>query len=440
MDQGDDARSDSSWLLATCDTRSDSSWLLASCDTRSDSSWLLQGAADSQGHIQHDEDDVHSNASWDLMLDKEHSRVMPNECSIMPQELRVIKKSARLAVVDESVPLTEWIRTGHPGVALHLLRKSPNPTELAAQLDSCGDTPLSWAVYKAKRDDIAWLDLTCELLVLSKAAVQKKSSMKFLPMHDAAWGNAPAGIATVLCAVLPQGVDVSVRSQTPHQVGNYHHTTSRSMFSWPARDSMVQAAEALRNCQIQWLETIAALQLSSLDQEQLRSMSLTDLQISLRVQPPIAELVCCFLTPPRMSAPQWAPVLHSIPESKMPKQRRNNNKLSRSLCMRVYSLQHSSSRMPALPQLKCDEHHVREAGSKESGHYAGLRCARNSRCSFRENMIIADNMGGKYHVSLHASRTMPKAFQRVKEPKWPSKVSFKKERKGDRTEKESLQY
>jgi len=423
------------------DVCSDSSWLLAGCDSRSDSSWLFAGGHEIQGRLQHLEDDVRSNTSWELMAEAEHSILMPNRCCVMPQEMRIKSNPESFADLDTTVSLIDLIHAGRADAALHLLRSSPQPSQLAAQVDTCSDSSLSWTAYKAKRSDITWLELTVELLRLAPADVRKQNSMRFLPLHDAAWGNAPAAIAVMLCAVFPHGVHVRTCGQTPHEVGHYHHTTRQGMFSWPERDRMLQLAAAL-SCESEWLETIASLRLSSLDQEQLRSMSVVDLQVSLSVQQPIAELIACFLAPPRARAPAWACALPSIPES------RSSSRLRRQASFYQAADFHTTSCVYALPELTCDDHHVREPCSKSSGYYAGLRRARNSRCSFRDLMVIADDMGGRHHMSLHAAHAIPKMakvavkgrerLSKIKEPKWPSKAGPQRERKRDRAVKECL--
>lgn len=419
------------------DSRSDSSWLLANCDARSDSSWLCAGGPVIQ---QHGDDDMHSNASWNLVLDGDHSTTLQNQCRMMLEGLRIKSKPECFSDLDRSTPLTELIRAGRPQVALHLLRKSPDPSQLASQLDSSGDTPLSWTVYKAKRDNIAWLELTCELLILAPSHVQKQNTMRFLPLHDAAWGNAPAAIATALCAIFPRGVDVCAHGLTPHQLGHYQHTSRRGMFSWPAPNNMLQVASALSS-EGEWMETIAALRPSSLDQDVLKSMSAIDLQSNLGIQPAIAELIACFFAPPRIRTPEWALAMPSIPE------RRCVRSQARPVAQTRLRTRSGFYRLPcpspaasthARPELACDDHHMSEPWSKDSGYHAGLRRARNSRCSFQELMVINDGLGGIHHVSLHAVRGMPKVSWKVKELKYASKKSLKRERQSDRSEKEYL--
>lgn len=415
------------------DACSDSSWLLASCDAQSDSSWLFAGGSEIQGRPQHCEDDLHSNTSWENVLERELSTVVQGEGRTIPEWLRVRSNPERFSDLDSSTPLIQLICAGHVEAALHLLRSSPEPLQLAAKVDSCGDTALTWTVYKANRSNIAWLELTCELLMISPRDAQKQNSMGFLPLHDAAWGNSPAAIATLLCAVFPHGVDVCARGQTPHQVGGYHHTNRRCMFPWPARDEMLQDALAL-SCESTWLETIAALRLSNLDQAVMQFMSVIDLQSILGVQRPTAELIACFLAPPRKQAPEWGVNLPSIPERSIlraplgVRQRRRFLGLRRSACISPATCTNT------LPELTCDEHHV----SEDSGFYAGLRRARNSRCSFRDVMVIAVDMGDRHHVSFHVARTMPRILQKVKQQKWPSKARLQQERKRARADKESF--
>lgn len=267
--------------------------------------------------------------------------------------------------------------------------------------------------------------------------------MRFLPLHDAAWGNAPAAIATALCTIFPRGVDVCARGLTPHQLGHYQHTSRRGMFSWPEPHNMLQIASALSS-EGEWMETIAALRPSSLDQDVLKSMSAADLQSNLGIQPAIAELIACFFAPPRIQTPEWALSMPSIPERRCVRMDRiqarpvaQTRLRNRSGFYRVPCASPATS-TPARPELSCDDHHMSEPWCKDSGFHSGLRRARNSRCSFQELMVINDGLGGIHHVSLHAVRGMPKASRVVKELKYASKKSLKRERQSDRSEKEYL--
>lgn len=403
------------------DACSDSSWLIAPCDAHSDSSWLLEGSAGLQ--LQQRDSDLHSNMSWDILSDNDQCMTPRDTCHILPKEAQI---KEWLASDTNTSSLIDLIRAGRAEVALRLLRNSPE----LAQVIEYGDTALSWAVYKAKHDNVAWLELVCELLMHAPAHVKKKNCYQFLPLHDAAWGNAPAAIGTVLCAEFPYAMQMLAHGQTPLHVGHYHHTTSRRAFSWPPQEEMLSVASALAQ-ETDFLKTIAALRLSSFNQEILSSMSAVEVQCHLQIQQPIAALIHSFLTPPQVRGPRWASTMPSIPEGRTFGRfgRDPANAPERSACTNENTL----------PELACDDLFPREECAKNTSHYAGVRRVRNTRCSFRELTVVSNGQGGRFFVSTHSVRAMPKGSRgERKERKWPPKVTQTQERKKDRALKEAL--
>lgn len=403
------------------DACSDSSWLFASCDAESDSSWLLAGTVGLQP--QQLDSDLRSNVSWDMLSDKDQCMTPRGFCQTLPQEAQI--KECLAADISTS-SLIGLIRAGNAELALRLLRDSPE----LAQVTEDGETALSWAVYKAKCNNVAWLELVCVLLIHAPADIKKKNWLQFLPLHDAAWGNAPAAIGTVLCAEFPDAMHMCARGQTPLQIGHYHHTTSRCEFSWPAPGYMLSFASRLAQ-DTDFLKVIADLRLSSCTQEMLRSMSAADLQSHFRVQQPIAELIKLFLTPPQVRAPEWAPAMPSIPEGRH--FRRAGKDSATAPETSACTIEN------ALPALASDDLFAREECAKNTRRFAGVRRARNARCSFRNLMVVSDSQGGRFFLSTHSVRAMPQRLEgERKERKWPSKVHQTQERKKNRALKEDL--
>jgi hypothetical protein len=414
------------------DACSDSSWLIAPCDVQSDSSWLLEDSAGLQS--QHRDSDLHSNMSWDIISDKDQCMTPRHSCQIFPKKAQI---EEWLASDSGTASLIDLIRAGRAEVALCRVRNSPE----LAQVTQYGDSALSWAVYKAKWENVAWLELVCELLIHAPADVKERNSYQLLPLHDAAWGNAPTAIGVVLCAAFPGAAKMFAHGQTPLQLGHYHHTTSRRAFSWPAREEMLSTASALAQ-EADFLKKIAALGLSGFSQEALRSASVVELQCNLGIQQPIAELIHSFLMPPQVQPPKWASTMSSIPERKptmcsIPEGR--PRRCGRAPATALESAANTNEN--TLPELACDELFAREECAKNTSHYAGVRRLRNTRCSFRELTVVRNSQGCRFFFSTHSVRAMPEGSRAErKERKWPSKTNQTQERKKERALKEAFMW
>jgi len=116
------------------------------------------------------------------------------------------------------VTLVDLVRARRWSCALQLLR-SPAGHDFAQQCDSDGDTPLAWAAYKAGQS-VACLETICVLILLFPAALKQRSKGGFLPLHEAAWGNAHAAIGTVLAAAWPEALEDVGPRQTPTRSGS----------------------------------------------------------------------------------------------------------------------------------------------------------------------------------------------------------------------------
>jgi len=419
---------------------SEASWTLANVEERSNSSWQLEGA---QGNACAAGDlDLRSDMSWDLLTEQDQCAT-PRSVRSVPCT-RVPTTRAPPAAVDLELPAAEatnaaglisLIRENRPEAALHAVRRQPQ----IAQVADGEETVLSWAVYKARCSKVAWLELICELLIHQPADVRKRNSYNFLPLHDAAWGNAPAAVGILLCAVFPAAAHMAARGQTPHQVGDYHHSSRRSAFSWPDQTEMVAAARALA-CEPNLLTNLATAGLSTYPSGVLHAMSAADIHHQLGVSEAMAALIKSFLTEPQVRAPQWVCGMPSIPEMRAfagLSRSRSHIRPRRSGYVFSAPEVQTTKDENVLPELASDDLFVREQCSKNTSHNAGIRRARNSRCSFQDFMVV-DNGDTKFHLSMHSVRSMPAGQEKKKEPKWPTKVVQTLERKRERAFKQAL--
>jgi hypothetical protein len=317
-----------------------------------------------------------------------------------------------------------------------LLRTATKPEELAVQRDGCGDSALAWAAYKARDCRTAWFELISQLLILSPADAQKRSKSKFLPLHEAAWGNAPAAIAVLLSAAHPSAVDDKAPGQTPHEVGHYHHTTmkTRCRFSWPLPEQLHHMALELRG-ETEWLKRLAAGDLL-----------------------PLAELVIGFMREVEASNVHSAlPIIAEenglytriIAEEKQQHRQQSRQRIAVK-CSKRTCQQHRRQRIlrrrprgdqvvlpvAPLPDRPEEVDYLRELSAKDTGRFAGLRQARNTHSAFKEMMCVVDGAGATHCLAFHAVRTLPRSLQRRRvAEKWPSKVDLRRQRAWERNEK-----
>jgi hypothetical protein len=433
-------------------------------DTKSDTSWAKIGYMD----VSRD-DDVRSNLSWDLPC-SELSVGFPSACAQSNDAGDSVAGDSSWEILsdrnsgswfdadmntsftsfEEALPLmsntdcdvcsadnpcsrhtgtlfVDIIRGGCCGCALNVLRTCPEPSEFAAQFDSSGDSALSWAVYKSTSEDIKWLELVCQILASSPSDISRRSTSKFLPLHDAGWGGASSEVATVLCAALPTALFDVVQGQTPHQLGHYHSVLKKQRFAWTTPEVMMQDALELRNVK-DWLQKLISIRWSNISQ--VASMCEGQIMNCFDVPFPIAKLVASFFKrKPRYSP--YATCLASIPEhigsnlvhpSRHNPPRRLHPPRGRAL----------RARLPCLPIDEDEVSHLQELVSKSQGRCAGIERSRGRRCSFKKSMKIMDGQGSVHFILLHSVRTLPKEFRKVRQPKWPSKARVRRERDSDR--------
>jgi hypothetical protein len=140
--------------------------------------------------------------------------------------------------------LINLIRDRNFSSASLMLQRQPKLAHMRAVLrDSSDNTALAWAAYCSRRCPHP-LDLINRLLNKAKHLVHVRChGLRFLPLHEAAWGNAPPDVAVLLCAAYPAAVNAKANDgSTPHDVGRYHHAN----FAWPCVDKLVELARNLR--------------------------------------------------------------------------------------------------------------------------------------------------------------------------------------------------
>jgi len=344
--------------------------------------------------------------------------------------------------------------------AVALWHDAPSCLHMAMQYTSYGESTLSWAVYKARSGGRACFELMSALLFACPSIAHKRGPHKFLPLHDAAWGNAHPAVALLLCAAHPAALYDVAQHETPHQVGHYHHFRS---FAWPNPEKMLQDAMELRKCNLgnlSWLESLATLRLPLVDCGFMQNLQIKDVlgwltQYQAQWSPegaqvlgPIASLVQSFvsdrplvslearradtdglrvsLSKKGSNAIVPGPEAHRIKQifQQAPRRRRCVGRPSRTLA--------SDDDEVILDNGDDGVQYVRELASKQEGRFAGLKRGRHSRCDFQENMEIVDTTGTKHHLSLHRARTLLEEIQRHTSAKWPSKAHLHRQRAWDR--------
>lgn len=400
-------------------------------DRQSDSSWTILDPSAIRPSYSQSDVEVRSDTSWDCISDRQISSLVLDEQSLESgkshpctprSEVPNCSDNHSCSVCCESAGASfiECVVSGRWMCAISLLQRAADPQKLAVQRDGSGFSALSWAVYKCRSADIDCLRLICRLLILAPSDAKLRGMCRFLPLHDAAWGNAPSTIARVLCAVFPGALYDGGPGQKPHEVGQYHHTRRRTRFSWPEPETLLKDAVALGS-EGQWLQDVVTMSLPPV--AELRMMSVTKIESSLNVSRQVAQLLMDFIRVDHSLA--------TIPEA----------------CeVEVYGRRQGPRRLrwprgivAEVPEglFKCDEVDVfREPEAKDCRRWAGLRHARNRRCSFSEVMILADGSGGVHKLSFHAAYGVPKSCQKsVKQPKWPSKMGMCCNRTRERDDK-----
>jgi len=362
----------------------------------------------------------------------------------------------------------DLMREGRFCTASRFLQIAP---KVALLRDASDSTALSWAAYCSRRS-LHSPDLICRLLNKARDHVRQPcKGLRFLPLHDAAWGNAPTIVAILLCAAFPSAVHARAKDgSTPQDVGMYHHHRT---FCWPRVDELLESAKKLRT-QFKHARSLSAARRLGTGNKVVAMVKLKLLEAAvadcLGLPHAIAARVADFVETPvleQLSAKQaWISHaaaandnvdldLHAaandnidldVGASREGVGRRRQRRLlngrnadvrcgqrgrqrpSRGRCLRVSN---------CVQQTDPDSvEHIREAHIK--GHFAGFRRARNSKCSFRSVSEVA--VGSVVHRLI--SHTVRAVQKEETEPRavWPDKMQLFNDRARDRDAKYEVAF
>jgi len=389
--------------------------------------------------------EIQSDVSWDLVCDKR---------ALFPDEGPCCTSG------HHGHSLIELIRSNRWRCALALLRGTePWPLELAHQCDQDGDSPLAWAAYKATSTSVC-LEVVCALISAYPAALQRRGKNRFLPLHEAAWGNAPAAIATAICAAWPDALADTGPGQTPHEVGQYYHAKYRrnplKAFAWPERKQMLDRAAALGE-KPEWLEPLLALRLPSVSALQL--LSVPKLEKSYALPHAAATLVMDLVhrQSSGCSGTKWISIPAAIPEEsaaamaratgrRLRLGRRRTSRGNRLPGLSLFEQARRRARMLAragAPQVlsegqgELDEvEYTQEGLEKQRGRWAGAANTRHRHYASTQASIFVDGNGVLHHVTSRVTRVVIRQAQRSRRTQnWPSRVRERRERAVERSEK-----
>lgn len=372
----------------------------------------------------------------------------------------------------------DLIRRGKFSTASMMLHRQP---KLAALRDSSDNTALAWAAYHATQS-LDSMNLICHLLSKAQHLVKVPcKGLRFLPLHEAAWGNAPTAVAVVLCAAYPSAVYARAKDRsTPHDVGRYYHRN----FAWPAVDKLLEMAENLR-AQCKLVRSLQAvrhsatvhqfglLQLGFLEQDVAACLGLP-MSIAARVADLVDAAVPTFIRN-ALAAFHSNEAYHSnnenlsssrsqfsfdsrvmtvdsqsdVPENPSHAAMPLQNPEKPSHCRRRSKRQmddHAGRRRQRPPRGRClrasncfhqidveSVEYVREAFSKERGRFAGFRRVRNRKCIFPIMIEVA--VGSVIHRLLAHSVCAVRDKDTEPRAVWPDKKQLLKDRTRDRDAK-----
>jgi hypothetical protein len=272
-------------------------------------------------------------------------------------------------------------------------------------------------------------------MALCPANIQRRSSNGFFLLHEAAFGNAPLAVATILCAAFPHALYDRKPGQTPHEMKRYHHAKlglqpRHYYHDWSTPEEMLQDAMDIRQ-QDGWLQSLASIQLTQtpdLSAKLLRADWDED-AASLGMPLTIRRHLFTFCTFCLEDSHETG--LHSIPEncSITPQKSRIRS--------RRRWRPHTPMQPLDLEPVKIDNvAFTREEVAKNEGRHAGMHRSRNYRCDLARFIDVRDGQGKSHHLVLHAVRQLPKGLSNNKiDPKWPSKAPWRRERAKDRCSK-----
>lgn len=392
------------------------------------------------------------------------------------------------ALKDDAPKLMDLVRARRWMTALQLLRAHGNPSSLARQRDGEGDTILSWAAYRATQGHGA-AEVIRELLRWAPEHARLRNQRNhFLPLHEAAWGHAPAEVAVLLLAAHPAALEVRIGGETPYEVGRYYHGR---LFRWPRPEELLRYALAVR---AQGQLQAAICRLRRPGQKRAERPLPEAVATGLRLPPLVGLIIARFLASasaaPRMAAAPPPPRTAAVeaeamdalaaeqsqpgevmvlterssgpegivqalfdgllcgPQPRAPRARpTNGGRRCRTgpllkgdgLCRRKRPPRGRCPRAESPGGAACQPsavEHLREPAIKARGRLAGAAQVRHHRCSFTEISEVA--IGGFVHkLQTHSVRTVRKDLQRQpEESRWPSKAPLLRERARARTEKQ----
>jgi hypothetical protein len=359
----------------------------------------------------------------------------------------------------DQLSLVDLIRRGSWTTATEVLEQRFRSQGSSFFAHLVHDEVLSWAVYKSKGSPQAALKFVLKLLGLRpQLALQQHPCTGFLPLHDAAWGHAPATIAVALLAARPDTLHRGcVTNEKPLDIGYYYHFRS---FTWPSGEVLLQRASELRQ-KLKQLTVLSRLRkdpLSSLLHGQAempwgalaRNIGLP-LDAGLRIEalldisdPPVGTYK--YGNPGLFAAPS---ISHRLPAADstaelcrgflypVVKRRQprgvtffRRQRPPRGCCPSEES--RAPLRIDAIDEAVT---YLREAMPKAHGRYAGARQVRHCRCSLDQLEKVSLEGGVVFNFRHHSVVTVQKAVQNVHSlPKWSSKPKWQLERARERLE------
>jgi len=379
-----------------------------------------------------------------------------------------------LQTASASFGLLSFVRSSRFGVALRALRTHKEPRRLIESSPML----LNWACYccaGAGGRHRAWypevsptaLDLIWEILLLAPQLARSVGDCGFLPLHDAAWGNAPNEVALMLLAVYPSALHVRCQGDSARDVGRMEHSTR---FTWLENDQLLSDAAALR-CRGRQLATLCRLRKLHSAKRLVRLEDAAALSLRL---PPIAGLaVSSFLVGPEKkgfnlfvrslssdpetntsdsvveSAARISPVIfrdsykndtypaaHETCKSHQPRREFVRIPARPRIGFFTRRQRPSRGRLPRPePEATGQVEHLQEASSRDAGRFAGAREVRHHRCGFVEISKIAVD-AQSFIIRAYRVRTVNSEVQRSSTiPRWPSKATWRRERALERLRK-----
>lgn len=357
-------------------------------------------------------------------------------------------------LVDSFIDL---MRAGRFGMASTVLRRV---SKVAVLQDSSDHTALAWAAYFSKRS-IQSFDLICQLLNRAGHHARKPCrGMGFLPLHEAAWGNAPTAVAVLLCAAWPSAVYARARDGSlPHDIGKYYHGD----FGWPFAQKLLELADKLR-VHLQHVRSLSALRRTSTAnkfvklQHRLLEGAVVD---CLRLPHGIAKRVTDFVE---------SPVLEDLVRHPLSTQTGNDalnpngdaNAALGTLKVQNQSMPaqkpqkllpgfHAAARPAGLKRPRPPRgrflrgsnfvqqtdlesvEHTRETYIKERGQLAGFHRVRNRKCSFRS--VTEVTVSSIVHrLMAHTVHAVQEKYTQTRAV-WPEKTQLFKDRARERDAK-----